>query len=284
MSVYDVILNNIFKAMEKGIVPWKSPYTARGHRNIDGRYYHGINVFSLNIACWIYGYETPIWLTWKQIKKNNWTLKKGSHGVRVIFFTEIEKKIVDEMTGEEKTETVPVPRYYYVFNLECLKEYNSIKSQFENEPAPPMDNLLKDYIDNSGVKLAHSSYGVSYYQPSKDKIVMAPVKKSAYHQVLAHEIIHSTGHPRRLNRLDNSFFESKERYSFEELIAEIGSSFLLAKMGKSVDYKNTASYLSGWAEWLREQKKTVLFKAAKKAQEAVEYTKKVADTANCEVA
>ena len=283
MSVYDVILDNILKAMEKGIVPWRSPYTARGHRNIDGRYYHGINVFSLNIASWIHEYEVPIWLTWRQIQQRDWHLKRGSRGVRIMFFTEAEKKIVDE-DGNEEIETVPVPRYYHVFNLECLEEFDSIKRQFETEPAPPMESLLKGYIDNSGVKLIHSSYGVSYYEPRRDRIVMAPVKQSAYYQVLAHEIVHSTGHSKRLNRIDNSFFESKQKYSFEELIAEIGSAFLLSKIGRSVDYENTASYLSGWAEWLKEQKKTALFKAAKKAQEAVEYVEKVADTAECRVA
>ncbi len=275
MSVYDIILDKILKAMDKGIVPWKSPYTARGHRNIDGRYYHGINVFSLNIACWIYNYKTPIWLTWKQIYQRGWHLKKGAKGVRIIFFKEVEKEIIDE-NGNIETELIPVPRYYHVFNLECLKEYDSIKSQFENEPVPPMDNLLNNYIKNSGVSLIHASYGVSFYEPKRDRIVMAPVKKSMYYQVLSHEIVHSTGHKSRLNRLDDSFFESKQKYSFEELIAEIGSAFLLVKTGKTIDYENTASYLAGWAEWLKGQKKTALFRAAKKAQEAVEYVEKVA--------
>ena len=283
MSVYDVILDNIFKAIEKGIVPWKSPYTARGHRNIDGRYYHGINVFSLNIASWIHEYEMPVWLTWKQIQQRGWHLKKGSRGVRIMFFKTVEKKIVDE-SGDEEIETIPVPRYYHVFNLECLEEFDSIKSQFETEPAPPVDNLLKNYINNSGARLIHASYGVSFYEPKKDRIVMAPVKQSAYYQVLAHEIVHSTGHPKRLNRIDDSFFESKELYSFEELIAEIGSAFLLSKIGKSIDYSNTASYLSCWAEWLKGQKKTVLFKAASKAQEAVEFVEQVTRSATQEVA
>ncbi len=283
MSVYDIVLDNILKAMEKGIVPWRSPYTARGHRNIDGRYYHGINVFSLNIASWIHEYEIPIWLTWRQIQQRDWHLKRGSRGVRIMFFTEVEKKIVDE-DGNEEIETVPVPRYYLVFNIECLKEYDSIKSQFENEPAPPMDNLLNNYINNSGVKLIHASYGVSFYEPKKDRIVMAPVKQSAYYQVLAHEIVHSTGHSKRLNRIDNSFFENKQKYSFEELIAEIGSAFLLSKIGRSVDYENTASYLSGWAEWLKGQKKTALFRAASKAQEAAEFVEQVALFSTQEVA
>jgi len=278
MSVYDVVLQNIFEAMERGIVPWKSPYLFEGHKNIDGRIYKGINIFLLNIALETHGYEIPIWLTFNQIKNRGWHLKKGSKSTIVTFFKQEEREITEvNEYGEEETvvDTIRVLRYYRVFNIQCVKEYDEIKSKYEYSIPKTQNNLIKNYITNSGVKLIHEKQGISRYIPSKDTIVMTPTKKGEYYSVLTHEIVHSTGHKTRLNRFSD--FIDNKGYSFEELVAEIGSAYLLSKMGMKPNYQNVVAYLEGWSRWLSDQKKTTIFKAAKESEKAVEFIESIAN-------
>lgn len=61
-------------------------------------------------------------------------------------------------------------------------------------------------------------------------------------------------------------------YSSEELVAEIGTSFLSASC--QIDYdritENSAAYLAGWLNILRADSKFI-FKAAAEAQKAADY-------------
>ena len=78
----------------------------------------------------------------------------------------------------------------------------------------------------------------AYYAPASDRVQMPELKSfvssQAYHAALFHELIHSTGHPDRLNRFTEEEKASRfgdENYSKEELITEMGASFLSAFTG-----------------------------------------------------
>ena len=67
-------------------------------------------------------------------------------------------------------------------------------------------------------------------------------------------------------------FHGSHEYSFEELIAELGSAFLNALYGvntKDVD-ENSAAYLQGWLKKFKSDPE-MLYKAASQAQKAVDY-------------
>ncbi len=53
----------------------------------------------------------------------------------------------------------------------------------------------------------------------------------SYFAALFHELVHATGHPRRLDRFSHEEGNPLERYSFEELVAEFGAAFLGALCG-----------------------------------------------------
>ena len=100
-----------------------------------------------------------------------------------------------------------------------------------------------------------------------------------YYATFFHELTHSTGHASRFSRkgiTDLSLVPDKKKYSKEELIAEMGASFLSAHTGiNHYDVtKNSAAYLDGWLKALKADKK-IIFKAAAKAQQAVDYILKV---------
>jgi len=58
-------------------------------------------------------------------------------------------------------------------------------------------------------------------------------------------------------------------YSFEELVAEMGSAFLCAQLGV-LGHVNHESYIEHWLKMLKEDKKA-LFRACKQAREASEF-------------
>ena len=71
-----------------------------------------------------------------------------------------------------------------------------------------------------------------------------------YYHTLYHEMTHAAGHSSRLNRegvTQQARFGS-ERYSKEELIAELGAAFLSNEAGilDSVRFENSAAYLASW--------------------------------------
>jgi len=84
---------------------------------------------------------------------------------------------------------------------------------------------------------------------------------------LAHELIHATGAPSRLNRKKGEKFGDAD-YAFEELVAELGSAFLCAEFGISSEYGTQhESYLAGWLKVLGSDK-NAFFKASRQADKA----------------
>ena len=291
-KVYEIVVNKIVKSLEEGVVPWQSPYTFEGHQNYISKHkYSGINALLLSIEMENQGYSIPLWLTYNQIKDKGWKLKKGSKSAMVVFFkryypktkedNDVIEEIVDTADENEETQNKPVYvlRYYKVYNIDCVETADG-KSPVVNKgygiETQAKVTLLNDYLNAEEIKIVSSTEGVSYYNPIRDEIALTPVKTlEGYVQVLSHEVVHSTGHSKRLARLPQGFIE-KEEHSFEELIAEIGSAYLMYEMGYEPNYENTAAYIDGWAKYLKENKKTAIFKASRQAEKAVEYILEVA--------
>jgi antirestriction protein ArdC len=104
------------------------------------------------------------------------------------------------------------------------------------------------------------------------------VGSSEYYATLFHEIIHSTGNEKRLKRFTsedkNQTLFGSDSYSKEELVAEIGASFLCHQNGienKSTK-DNSVAYLQNWLKMLKDDHKLIIFAAAQ-AEKAVKFIK-----------
>jgi antirestriction protein ArdC len=87
-----------------------------------------------------------------------------------------------------------------------------------------------------------------------------------------HELAHSTGHSSRLDRFtENRSVYCGHSYDYEELVAEMAATFLCSHCGIEQTVENSVAYLSGWAKFLKENRKSTLFGAATKAQAAMNY-------------
>ena len=93
-----------------------------------------------------------------------------------------------------------------------------------------------------------------------------------YYGTAFHEMIHSTGHMKRLNRLDATAHFGGEDYSKEELVAEIGSSALVHHYGLETQesFRNNTAYIQSWLSVLKNDKRFIV-SASSKAEKAVRF-------------
>jgi len=136
--------------------------------------------------------------------------------------------------------------------------------------------IIADYVQREGVTIEHCEGDRAFYQPAADRIVLpllAQFKETAeYYSTAFHEVVHSTGHMKRLARLDTTANFGSEEYSKEELVAEIGSAALVHHAGLETpqSFTNSAAYVQNWLTVLKSDKRFIV-SAAGKADKAVDY-------------
>ena len=136
------------------------------------------------------------------------------------------------------------------------------------------EGIVADYICRSNVRLKHTEGDRDFYRPSDDSIFL-PLREqfrstAEYYSTVYHEMVHSTGHKSRLDRLDHVAAFGSEDYSKEELIAEIGAAALVnqASLETASSFRNSAAYIQNWLSVLRNDKRFIV-SAAGKAEKAV---------------
>ncbi len=127
-----------------------------------------------------------------------------------------------------------------------------------------------------GLALEHREGDAAFYQPMTDRIVLPLLSQfaeaSEYYSTAFHELTHSTGHAKRLARLDTTANFGSENYSKEELVAEIGSAALVHHAGLETagSFRNSTAYIQNWLQALKNDKRFIV-SAASKADKAVSY-------------
>ena len=275
LDLYQVITEKIVKEMEKGVLPWKRPWVSGGSipRNyLTKKPYRGINIWLLFCE----ERQNPFWLTYKQAESLGGKVRKGEKGTLVVFWKWLD--YIEQIEDKIESRRIPLLRYYIVFNAEQIEGLP--KDAYQNagriafEPIEACERIIAGYKDCPIIK--HDKQR-AFYSPELDYINL-PNKESfesipAYYAVAFHEISHSTGHPTRLNRKgvgEQAPFGSPV-YSREELVAELGASFLCGVAGIELyTLANSSAYLQSWLNALKSDKK-LFVQAAGQAQKAVGY-------------
>ena len=256
--------------LSQGTVPWHKPWhvqTGLPRNLITQKPYRGINVFLLMAM----SYESPNWLTLRQANAMGGQIKPGEKSCPVVFWKPM--KVKDKESGEDRK--IPFLRLYQVFNVaQCTglkKTPPADDSAFiQTLPAEIVANMPQRPVIKHGMAAA-------YYSPVNDSIGMPDGNRfeteDHYHATLFHELVHATGHEKRLKRasiMDQNGYGS-DPYGREELIAEMGSAFLCGYAG-IVDrtINSSAAYLEGWLKQLKEDKTLVVYAAAQ-AQKAADF-------------
>ena len=267
MDIYAEITNRIISEMETGIIPWQKPWVASGGcvSYATGKPYSLLNQMLLG--------RPGEYATYQQVQAAGGYVRKGEKAHMVVFWKFIEQE--DEETGEVKE--IPYLRYYNVFHIDQCEGLKAKHSKPLPETAnsnQKAESIICGYLKSSGVRMTHQQGDRAFYRPSDDTItlpLLAQFKETAeYYSTAFHELIHSTGHSKRLNRLDKTAFFGSEAYSKEELIAEIGASALvnLAGLETAESFRNNAAYVQNWLQVLKSDKRFIV-SASGKAEKAV---------------
>ena len=272
-------------ALKENKIPWRERWYSDLNKNgVTNTEYRGVNQLILSYVAYKEKYKDNRWLTYKQIKENNYkiTNAKGK-GVPIEFWSvyDIKNKIrldfptyekIIEKTPERKKDFKVFCNTTYVFNASLIE---GIKPNEKNKRNTiPTNIYFKRLISKLHIEYKEEG-NEAYYIPSKDTIVLPPSSnffdKYSYYATQLHELSHATGHSNRLNR--NLNIQNKKDYAREELIAEISSSFLMQKLNVKVkedDYNNHKSYIQSWIQLL-EDKPNELFKAVGEANKICDY-------------
>ena len=284
-NIFQEVTQKIIDSLRKGVGPWMKPWDpARSdgvHKNaVSGRPYRGINVLLLNLRAVEKGFESPLWLTFRDARKLGGHIRKGEKGVRIVFWKFKEAPELDPEgqpvlndQGSPVVRTFVFGRSYVVFNSEQCEGLNLKK--WEEEPDPDPVDLVAGA--EKILELADVRFGGprAAYNRRLDSVVLPSRKafksQEDFYATGLHEMTHWTGHESRLNREFGKRF-GDQAYAFEELVAEIGSALLGAHIGLPIERLQHPEYIGNWIEVLEGDKSCkAVFTAARKAQEACDY-------------
>lgn len=265
LNVYEIVTEKIMEQLEKGVIPWRKPWTNACAVNwLTQKPYRGINTMLL---------EAGEYGTFKQITQAGGRVKKGEKSHLVVFWKWLEK---EDEEGEMKK--IPFLQYYRVFEINTQVEGLKSKRKtltYEHNPIEEAEAIFKGYINAPDYTF---NPGQAVYYPRLDKINCPPLKDftnaEEFYSTLFHEMIHSTGHKTRLNRsgiTETGVAFGDEVYSKEELVAELGASFLCATAGiDNSTLPNSASYIASWLKKLKDDPRFII-QASSQAQKAADY-------------
>lgn len=240
-------------------------------QNISGRTYSGGNSFFLMADTSEKGYNTPVYMTFKQAKDRNLHVNAGEKSVPIFKWglsikDENGKTVSEEdynaMSKEErdKFSVRPYPKVYHVFNIDQTnlsevnkKKYDAIVARFkapEEEVKDSKGMYINDALDRMFKEKAwhcdiryNKPSSRAFYVPSQDFIVL-PMKEQFKIGKTAEEVyrdgmeyystaLHEMAHSTgHESRLNRQFGAKRtDGYAHEELIAEMTAALVGSTMG-----------------------------------------------------
>jgi mutS domain I protein len=240
-------------------------------QNISGRTYSGGNSFFLMADTSEKGYNTPVYMTFKQAKDRNLHVNAGEKSVPIfkwgLSIKDEKGKTVSEedynaMSKEErdKFSVRPYPKVYHVFNIDQTnlsevnkKKYDAIVARFKAPDEEVKDSkgmYINDALDRMFKEKAwhcdiryNKPSSRAFYVPSQDFIVL-PMKEQFNIGKTAEEVyrdgmeyystaLHEMAHSTgHESRLNRQFGAKRtDGYAHEELIAEMTAALVGSTMG-----------------------------------------------------
>lgn len=269
-NVYDMVTERILKQMEQGVIPWQKSWMTvcdGAYNRISKKSYSLINQLML-----MHHGECATFKQWKEL---GGTIRKGEKAEQVVFWKMQEAE--EEKNGEIIKKTVPLLRYYNVFHISQVDgvESEMVNKLIEHDGIKEAEDVKNNYAKREQLEIKEIITDKACYIPQLDQISMpckeqfSDIKK--FYSTLFHEMVHSTGAKKRLDReIKNNF--GSEKYSKEELVAEIGSAGLMNMLGLETEYtfSNSTAYLQSWIKVLKNDNRFII-SASSKAEKAIHY-------------
>lgn len=263
-TIYNKVNTIILEKLKSGKIPWKNNMMAFLPANyLSRKYYQGINWLLLNHQ----DFKSPYYLTYLQTQQKGGAVLRGSEGLPVVFW-----KIMEGSVNEKgEVDKFPLIRFSTVFNLTQTTLYDSSKEEELKQERKSAEDILSSIINTHKPVIDYNFRGKGFYRPSTHSICVPPIDQfsnpNSFYDVLFHELIHWTG--KDLGRAKDSKFGDDD-YAYEELIAELGASYLCSLSGIETEIENQSAYIQNWIKQFQNDN-SLIIKASTAAKKAVNY-------------
>ena len=272
------ITNDIIAALSSNeLPPWRRPWAndpnAPGlHTSLStGNSYRGINQMILQLSAWKRSFTSKWWGTFRQIQSNGGCVNKGQKATKIILWKPVDRKRSSEQ-GETIDDKFFVMREFAVFNADQtsgMEQFQIGYSQTEDSNEHQYSEA-DDVIEATGADIRFGG-NQAFYSPSGDYIQM-PFRRQfvtpeSYYETCFHELCHYSESRTGFDRTN-----PENSYDFLELVAEIGSCFLMGElqMPTTENLENHAAYLRSWLKGMNDDPKFI-FRAAAQSSKATDY-------------
>ena len=222
-----------------------------------GEPYHGMNSVWFGLDPRAIISSDPRWATFKQAADEHCHVKKGAKSVLGIFYKPLE---VNDEKAEDGKRTVPLLKTFHAFHASEIEGLPLYRPPTEEEAPWTRPEAVTIIMENCGVTF-QTGGARAFYSLAHDLIQLPPdvaFPGPEYFSATAiHEIGHSTGHPKRMNRDLTGKFGS-HAYACEEARVEMAAAFVCNMLILPTDFENHAAYVAGWLTKLREDRRELL--------------------------
>lgn len=300
-NVYQMVADKIVEQLEKGVIAWCKPWRRVAGASSTGLFGGAINYCSrkeYSLLNQMLLMKEGEWLSFKQIQDLGGRIKKGEKASFVVFFKQLvledekEQETQQENEGQEKVvRTIPILRYYNVWHIdqtEGIESKTQVTEPEQTQPEPEAqpeletiaeaERIIAAYVERAALKFQNDKpSNEAYYSPVTDEVVV-PMRQqyeeiAEYYSTTFHELTHSTGAAKRLNRREGMRgMNGNDAYSREELVAEMGAAMLCNVTGVDCEtaFDNSVAYIKGWSRKIKNDPKMFVI-AAGQAEKAARY-------------
>lgn len=287
-ELFETITKKVIEIIESGETgkwdkPWTSILGGTGlHQNASTKKdYQGFNQLALMVEAFLNGYEMPVWATYKQFQALGGQVRKGEKGTPLVkwgvtYFCDACKHkgaFVCKVHGNQAASKKVWASSFTVFNV-AQQDGFEVARPAETLTEPERFENVERFIAATGATIKFVAGDRAYHRRDTDEITL-PLREQfktaqGFYGTALHELTHWSAGPDRLERVKGTVF-GDENYAKEELVAELGATFLAAKFGVEVDpSEEHAVYIAGWLRAIKDDPKA-LYRAARDAQKATEF-------------
>lgn len=304
IRVNEIITNRFIDALNEGIIPWEKGWingSVLTGNYVTKKEYSLLNKMLLSHPGLHLSFkqmqekhaeivkECPVTLLGKEIGKKDpyimtqekWESLNESAKFALLSDIITFYKVDEKDSGKKDDDGNPIMekrftlRYYRVIWEGYTNLYKPVAPVNTEPRIKSCDALMKYYSNREGVRYIEEDGSEAFYTPASDEIHLPSASRfkhmEEFYSTAFHETTHSTGNKKRLDRDMSGGFGSKS-YAREELVAEIGASFLTNHFGIRTDKveRNNIAYVQNWIQRLQKDPDLII-KASQKAQKAMDF-------------
>lgn len=272
-QIQEEITDSIIDALQNSeTFFWRRPWTDDPNSGTptslsSSKTYGGINFLTLSLASWRKNYQSKWFGTFNQVRHAGGFVQRGSKGHRVVCFRPVTRTKINR-DGREEESTFFFQKSFVVFNAEDCGGLDQFQIGFAEPPttrdqrfqqAQRFVESIEGFTLNHGGNKAHCN-GTHIQMPKLGFFE----SQQRYWETLCHELIHMT-------EVKLNWDRANQGYEVGELIAEIGSVFLMQRLGLPYDehMQQHVAYLKSWIPNALKHDPKIIFKAAAQANKAV---------------